>query len=208
WTNILTAEMARILLPLAFLAKVDDNPEYKRWIKCVCGDLLSHMVEYGAIEDYFGDLEKGAYPPPQSNEAYGTNEASLIQRNGDPATDLLYTTNWAYLGLHEAAIVLGDAEIDAACDRLTDFFCRIQVSSREHPYLDGCWMRSFDFKKWEYWGSSADTGWGALCVESGWTNAVICAVMNMRRQKRSLFDLSARGTFKSIAPEIISEMLD
>jgi len=208
WTNSLTAEMARMVLPVTFLVRVDDNPEYRRWLKRICDDIISHMDECGAIEDYFGDLKKGAYPPPQSNEAYGTNEASLIQQNGDPATDLLYTANWAYLGLHEAALVLEDAGIDSACDRMTDFFCRIQVSSQDHPYLEGCWMRSFDFKKWEYWGSSADTGWGALCVESGWTNAVICAVMNMRRQKKSLFDLSARDSFKAIAPDIVREMLN
>ena len=46
--------------------------------------------------------------------------------------------------------------------------------------LDGAWMRSFDFDIWDYWGSSADAGWGAWCVESGWTNSWIAVVLAMR----------------------------
>jgi len=150
----------------------------------------------------------GSYPPPQSNESYGTTEASLIQHNGDPATDLLYSANWAYIGLHEAALTLGDGATAAACDKMTDFFCRVQLSSAEHPYLDGCWMRSFDFEKWEYWGSSADIGWGAWCVESGWVNTWINATMTLHRKGRSLFDLSARADFTAIAADIIRRMCD
>jgi hypothetical protein len=206
WTNSLTAEMARILLPLAILARIDSRAEYRQWLRRIAGDVAACIKPCGAIADMFGDVSMGSFPPPQSNEAYGTTEASLIQENGDPATDLLYTANWAYLGLHEAAITLEDAKLSALVDRMTEFFCRIQVRSEAHPYLDGCWMRSFDYEKWEYWGSSADTGWGAWCVESGWVNTWICSVMAMRRSKRSLFDLSAKDDFAAIAPGIIREM--
>ena len=50
-------------------------------------------------------------------------------------------------------------------------------------------MRSFDYKHWEYWGSSADLGWGAWSVESGWTNTWIAAVLAMRQGGWSVFDL-------------------
>jgi hypothetical protein len=206
WTNSLTAEMARILLPLSFLARLDNKPEYRQWLRRITNDLAACIKPCGAIADMFGELAMGSYPPPQSNESYGTTEASLIQENGDPATDLLYTANWAYLGFHEAAITLEDKKLSALVDTMTDFFCRIQVCSEAHPYLDGCWMRSFDFEKWEYWGSSADIGWGAWCVESGWVNTWICSVMAMRRCGRSLFDLSAKDDFAAIAPGIIREM--
>ena len=74
-------------------------------------------------------------------------------------------------------------------DRLADFLCRIQVRSAAQPYLDGAWMRSFDYELWEYWGSSADQGWGAWSVESGWTNSWIPAGLALRRLGVSLFDL-------------------
>jgi hypothetical protein len=206
WTNSLTAEMARILLPLSILARIDNKPEHIQWLRRMADDVAALVKPCGAVADMFGDIAMGTYPPPQSNESYGVTEASLIQENGDPATDMLYTANWAYLGLHEAAITLGDEKLSALVDRMTEFFCRIQVRSEAHPYLDGCWMRSFDFEKWEYWGSSADIGWGAWCVESGWVNTWICSVMAMRQSKRSLFDFSAKEDFAAIAPGIIAEM--
>ncbi len=206
WTNSLTAEMARLLLPLSFLVRVEDTPEHRAWLARVAGDVVGCMAPCGAVQDMFGDLSRGKYPPPQSNESYGTTEASLIQNNGDPATDLLYTANWAYIGLHEASLVLGDRELAAACERMTDFFCRIQVTSRAHPYLDGSWMRSFDFDKWEYWGSSADIGWGAWCVESGWVNTWICATMALHARGETLFNLSAKESLSAIAPAIVREM--
>ena len=206
WTNSLTAEMARILLPLAFLVRVDDTPEHREWLALVARDVIKLTEPCGAMRDMFGDLAKGEYPPPQSNDSYGTTEASLIQHNGDTATDLLYTANWAYIGLHEASLVLDDKRITDACGRMTDFFCKIQVASGEHPYLDGCWMRSFDYTKWEYWGSSADIGWGAWCVESGWVNTWICTTMILHRWGESLFNLSAKKDFEAIAQDIIREM--
>ena len=148
----------------------------------------------------------GKYPPPQSNESYGTTEASLIQNNGDPATDLLYTANWAFIGLYEAAISLGDPDLKKAAEKMAEFFCRIQVVSNIHPELDGSWMRSFDFQKWEYWGSSADVGWGAWCVESGWVNSWISTTLMLMQSDRSLLDLSLRQEFMRISPEIIQEM--
>ena len=77
------------------------------------------------------------------------------------------------LGLHEAAAATGEARLHEAATRLARFLCRIQARSEAHPWLDGAWMRSFDYDRWEYWGSSADAGWGAWSVEAGWTNAWI-----------------------------------
>ncbi len=206
WTNGLTQEMARLLLPLAFLLRVEDTPRNRGWLERVSHDLLENMQPCGAIREMMGLLEGGTYVSPRSNEAYGTNEAPLIQENGDPACDLLYTTNYAFLGLREAAEATGDQELKAAEDLLADFLCRIQVRSYAHPYLDGAWMRSFDYELWEYWGSSADAGWGAWCVESGWTNTWIASVLAMRIQNSALFDLKGARRFQASFPGIFEEM--
>lgn len=206
WQNSLSGEITRMLLPLAFLVRVDDQPKHRAWLQQVVDATLEIQVECGAIRDTFGDLSLGKYPPPQSNERYGTAEASLIQEEGDPATDLLYTLNWAFIGLHEAFLALDDSRIASACDRMAEFLCRIQVKSQQHPKLDGAWMRSFDYEKWEYWGSGADIGWGAWCVETGWVNAWITATMALRMQKRSLLSLEGKANFTKIAPEIEADM--
>jgi len=85
--------------------------------------------------------------------------------------------------------------------------CRVQVRSREHPFIDGAWMRSFDDSLWEYWGSSSDLGWGAWCVESGWTNSWIAATLAMRIMDAALFDDSAADRFAGIFPRVRDEMM-
>jgi hypothetical protein len=207
WTNGFTQEMARMLLPLAFLVRIEDTLEHRGWLARVADDLLAQMQPCGAIREQLGPLENGRYAPPQANEAYGTTEASLIQANGDPACDLLYTTNYAFLGLHEASAATGDSRLREAEDRLAEFLCRIQVRSEVHPYLDGAWMRSFDYRRWEYWGSSADAGWGAWSIESGWTNTWIAAVLAMRHEGWSLFDLATAERMDGTFPTLLEEML-
>ena len=164
------------------------------------------MQPCGAIREKLGDLGQGSYGPPANNEAYGTSEATLIQENGDPACDLLYTANYAFIGLHEAAAATGDAELQAAADRMAEFFCRIQVRSEAQPYLNGAWMRSFDYELWEYWGSSADLGWGAWSVESGWTNTWLASVLAMRQCGQSLFNTELAERFQKIYPALREEM--
>ena len=121
---------------------------------------------------------------------------------------MLYTIAFGLLGLHEAAAATGDSEIRRAEDRLAEFVVRVQVESETHPYLDGAWLRAFDFDTWEYWGSSADEGWGAWCVETGWCNAWLNAVLSLRRSGRSLWEHVVDGDLSSRAAEINGEMLE
>lgn len=206
WTNGLSQEIARVILPLAFLVRVDDTPEHRGWLERMVTELTTLMQPCGAVQEKLGAAGRGAYGPPASNEAYGTNEATLMQSPADPVCDLLYTTNYALVGLHEAA-ASGSSAAREAVDRLAAFLCRIQVRSEAQPYLDGAWMRSFDYKLWEYWGSSADLGWGAWSVESGWTNAWIASVLAMRGLGRSLWDTSLAGRLSSRFPALLEEMM-
>ena len=206
WTNGITQEYARLLLPLSFLVQIEDTGKHRFWLRTVATTLLKNMADCGAIREIMGDPEYGKYPAPRSNEEYGTTEAALIQQNGDPACDLVYTVNYAFIGLHEAAIATGDEFYKSAEDKLADFLCRIQVRSKSQPYLDGCWMRGFDYELWEYFGSSADNGWGVWCVESGWTNTWIAATFGLRQLQRGLLCRENAGHYRRIFPEILCEM--
>src|SRR5690606_23653153 len=108
-----------------------------------------------------------------------------------PLADMLYTTNFAFLGLHEAAAV-GDVDCAKAEAKVAEFLCRIQVRSKDRPEFDGAWFRAFDFERWEFWASDADSGWGAWCIETGWTQAWICAGLGLRLSETSLWDLLGR----------------
>lgn len=190
WMNGLAQERARILLPLAWLVRVSDTPEHRQWLRTAVDGLLGLQVPCGAIREEIGAADKGWMPPPTSNEAYGGAEASLIQENGDPVSDQLYTTNFAFLGLHEASAV-GDSASMEAEGKLAEYFCRTQIRSAAHPSLDGGWFRAFDFQRWEHWGSNADAGWGAWAIESGWTQGWITSVLALRHMGTSLWDLTA-----------------
>ncbi len=190
WTNGLAQEKARMILPLAWLVRVHDTPEHREYLNRMVGDLLKLQDSSGAIREELGDLKMGRFPPPQSNEAYGTNEASLIGKNGDKVSDLLYTTNFAFLGLHEAAASTGDPVIRAAEDKLAQFLCRIQVYSPSHSQLHGGWFRAFDFGRYEHWGCNADQGWGAWCIESGWTQGWITTILALREMNTSIWELT------------------
>ncbi len=190
WTNGIQQERAKMLLPLAWLVRVDDTPEHREWLKKIAGDLLSGQDKCGALREEIGEPGKGGFPPPSTNEAYGTSETSLLQNNGDCVTDLLYTADFAFLGLHEAAAASGEKYYLDAEDKLAKFLCRIQISSEKHPELDGGWFRAFDFKRWEYWASNGDSGWGAWSIETGWTQSWVTIVLSLRQINSSIWEFT------------------
>ncbi len=186
-------EQARLLLPLAWLVRADDTPEHREWLHRVARDLLASQVACGAIRETLGFPGRPQRYAVASNEAFGTAETSVLQENGDPACDLLYTVNFALAGLHEAYGATGEPWLREAEDRLTEFVCRVQMRSDAHPELDGAWCRGFDFDKWEYWGSSADAGWGVWSVESGWTQGWLVTVLGLRHLERTLWDVTGHA---------------
>jgi hypothetical protein len=207
WTNGIQQERGRMLLPLAWLIRVNDRPEYRLWLKMIADDIERCQDESGAIREELGPLDKGDMAPPLSNEAYGTGEAPLIQENGDKVSDLLYTCNFTFFGLHEAYAATGEEQYKRMADKLADFLIRIQVRSEKHPELDGGWMRAFDYSQWEYWGSNADSGWGAWSIETGWTQAWIPSVLAMREMNNNLWDLTKYSKVGSSFENIRKQMI-
>ncbi|MBN2218377.1 MAG: hypothetical protein JW719_13465 [Pirellulales bacterium] len=194
WTNGIQQERGRMLLPLAWLIRVEDRPEYRAWLQRMAEDIRRCQVPCGAIREEMGSMSRGRFRPPRSNQEYGKHEAPLIQNNGDPIADLLYTCNFTFLGLHEAHAATGEPLYREMADRLADFLIRVQIRSEKHPELDGGWFRAFDYQRWDYWGSNADSGWGAWAIEVGWTQGWIPTVLALRELDLNLWDLSKEST--------------
>lgn len=207
WTNGIQQERAKMLLPLSWLVRVDDSPLHREWLRKMAEDLLSDQAECGAIPEKIGEAGKGGFPPPSSNEAYGTSETPLIQTNGNGVSDMLYTVDFAFVGLHEAAAATGESFYKDAEDKLAEFLCRIQIRSEKHPELDGGWFRAFDFNRWEYWASNADAGWGAWSIESGWTQSWITTVLGLRLMDTSIWDLTIDSKVEKYIDELLPRML-
>ena len=188
------------------LVEVDDTPEHREWLEKVADFFVDKLNEYGTVAEVMGKRELGHYPSPTCNADHGKGECALVQFNGDPACDLLYSVNYALMGLHEAYMAIGKASYKAAADRMAEFFCRIQALSQEQRYLDGAWLRGFDYNLWEFFGSAADSGWGPWCVETGWTNSWIASALALRQLNRPLLSEKASELYKELAPEVKAMM--
>jgi hypothetical protein len=204
WVNRSGAiERARALMPLAWLVRVKDTPEHRQWLRKVAEDLIALQDFSGAIRETIGDDGPGT----ASNAAYGTAETSLIQANGDTVADMLYTCNFALIGLHEAAAATGDEFYSDAEDKLAQFLCRIQIRSEKHPELNGAWYRGFNFGNWDYWASNSDWEWGPWCTETGWTQPWIAGTLALRQMKTSLWDVAKQAKVSKNFDKIRREML-
>ena len=191
WTNGIQQERARMILPLSWLVRVDDTAEHRQWLDTVVKKLLESQQSNGAIREELGD-GPGYCGRTISNETYGVYEASLISNNGDPAADMLYTNNFAFFALNEAAHVTGNEDYKKAVAKLSDFLVRIQIQSDSYADLDGAWFRAFDFNHWNYWGSNADNGWGAWCTLAGWIQSWIIATQTLVENNQSYWDITRK----------------
>ncbi len=195
WTNGIQQEYARMLLPLAWLVRVDDTPRHREWLKLVAMTLLLHMDDSGAIMERLGMKGLGRYEKIKSNQEYGTKEAPLISENGDKVADLLYTMNYASFGLNEALAATSDSLYKNALDKINQFFVKVQIHAPGHKDLNGAWVRAFDFGRWEYWASNADSGWGPWGTQAGWTQSWIMQSLAARIQHMNFWD-HTRNSFK------------
>ena len=196
-----------LILPLAWLYRVSPTEKHLAWLDMMTGELLRNQVECGAIREELGDPGKGMFGKIASNDAYGKAEAPLIFDNGDPVSDMLYTCNFAFFGLNEAACATGDPEIVRAAEKLSDFLTRIQVRSESVKDVDGAWFRAFNFRDWNYWASDADSGWGASSTLTGWIQSWIVVTQALMEEGTSYWDeTSGSGTGK-YDKDVFDEML-
>jgi hypothetical protein len=200
--NRVETERCRMLLPLAWLVRADDTLEHRAWLDTIARDLIARQDASGAIPQEPGTVVA-------SNDGYGTEECALVHAAGDPATDALYAINFGFVGMHEAAAATGSAEYARSTERMAGFFTRTQTRSDTHPELDGTWYRGFDFRKWDYWASDGDWGWGVWTNEIGWTHSWVTAMLAMRQTGANLWDLcagvEARGAFDALRDRMLEE---
>lgn len=207
WTNGIQQERARMILPLAWLVRVEDTPQHRQWLSLIADKLLENMDESGAIREELGSSKDGRYGATKTNADYGKHEAPLIAENGDPVADMLYTTNFGFFALNEAAQATKDQKYIDAVTKMADFLVKIQVKSKEHNDLDGAWFRAFDYDRWEYWASNADAGWGAWGTLTGWTQSWIVSTLKLKQEGKSLWEISKDSKIKDEGLAAIETML-
>lgn len=199
WSLIqgLQPERGRLLLPLAWLVRVEDTPEHRAWLDRIVQDLLLDQDACGAIKENLGPGSGGHNGRTQSNALYGTKESPVNFSNENKVADMLYTCNFIFLGLNEAVAATQNAEYKEMLDRLSDFLIRIQVKSQNHPDINGAWFRAFDFGRWDFWAENADAGWGAWSTLTGWCQSWIVGTLALIDKNQNFWDLTKRMNVKS-----------
>ena len=114
---------------------------------------------------------------------------------------MLYTCNFSFFALNEAAHATGNPKYGEAVRKLADFLVRIQVESRAHPDIDGAWFRAFDYNRWDYWASNADNGWGAWCTLTGWIQSWIVSTETLVEKGQSYWEMTRNMNMKQAMKE-------
>jgi hypothetical protein len=196
-----------MILPLAWLVRLEDTEEHRNWLDLIVTDMLKNQVESGAIREELGK-GKGMFKELNKNSDYGSDEGSLIFKNGEEISCMLYTNNFALFSLNEAAQATGNKKYMEATNKLSDFLTRIQVQSEKHKDLDGAWFRAFDYGKWEYWASNSDAGWGAWCTLTGWIQSWIVATQVQIQEKQSFWMVTEKSSIGTPAKSVIQMMMN
>lgn len=209
WTNGIQQERAKMILPLAWLCRIEDTEEHQAWLDRIVSDLIYYQKDHGGIQDQMG-AGTGQAGGFSSNAEYGTHEAPVIDTNEDPCVDNLYTESFALMALNDAAYSTSNTALANKCGtaarKLAEFLVRIQQVS-DDPEADGVWYRGFDYDKWETYGSDGDTDWGIWSTETGWTQAWITNTLSMMTLDSCIWDLTAGTELKEIFPEMEKSML-
>lgn len=206
WGSSMQTQRARMILPLAWLVRIENTEEHRQWLDKMINEILKYQDESGAIREELGK-GKGMFKALNKNEDYGSDEGSLIFRNGEKVSCMLYTCNFALFSLNEAVAATHNEKYRVATEKLSGFLTRIQVQSKVHPDLDGAWFRGFDYGRWDYWASNSDAGWGAWCTLTGWIQSWIVTTQAQIEQKESFWDVTAASKISEVAKPTIQEMM-
>lgn len=103
---------------------------------------------------------------------------------GKHLADLIYTVNWAVLGLREYGLIAGN-KYAVHVENMTALLCKIQDRS-ENLHFNGCWRGMYDVRSGTWGGGDLFEG-GGSSIYTGWTNAPISLTLLHEYLGSSLF---------------------
>ncbi|MBQ8740231.1 MAG: hypothetical protein IJY79_01615 [Clostridia bacterium] len=217
WTNGMQQERAKMIWPLAWLVRLEPTKQHINWLDTMIADMMKYQdAVTGALRDAFGERNEGSGScgPFTKNSEYGTHESPVIQNNGDPCSDSLYTASFAMVTLNEAyaaMVSIGNSVLAEKYKKyakmVSDYHIRIQQKSDNAKY-NGVWFRGFDYEKWETYGSDGDAGWGIWCTETGWSQAQISSALSLQVLNTNVWDYTATTTIDSCFKDVAAVMLN
>lgn len=156
----------------SLLYQATGKEEYKEKIDAIMENVKKILPPYRMSESSEYMRKQKGVELKKTNKLYGVAEVDIKHSSKDPIVDQLYTTSSLVMFIYAAYKATGNKEYLECFYRQMDFLARIQIHSRDKRF-NGAWMRAFDYKNWDYYGSNGDIDWGPYCIESGWCNTWI-----------------------------------
>jgi len=161
------SEYAYLTLTASIAAKTFNDASFKKMAQTAAGILLQKQFPTG-------HFASNHYEAPE----------------GEHFADLIYTQNWATLGLQHIALLCPEnTEYCKALEKSLEFLVKIQDHS-DIPVFRGCWRGMFDTQA-NRWGGGDKYEGGQGSIYSGWTNAPISIAM--------LFELTGKNLFPAMS---------
>ena len=128
-----------------------------------------------------------------------------------------YSNNFALAALAEAAAATADPTLAAAAAANREFALRAQVAVHPDGFdpvdvenavrLDGTWLRSFDFQRWEPYAQASDWAWGPWVAEAGHGVSLITITLALMERNTSMWDVvtgdpARRARYAALAAEL------
>ncbi len=196
-----------VCMALAMAYKVKPEPAYKKAIFTYHKYLLENRDNFIVSEDAYAVMDAiisaNLLPDEPLHQDLAKYFLAKLTAKIDPATgnipaehaeapigphlaDMIYTVNWALLGLQLAAADYDDEYRDAF-EKVLRLVIEIQDDSPLKQYC-GCWRGMYDIRAGQWGGGDCYEG-GAGSIYTGWTNAPISWVLAFEILNNSLLKL-------------------
>jgi hypothetical protein len=163
--NFIVSEDAYAVIGASIVAQLLDNPLHLQ------------------VAEYFTDKLILKIDPENGNIPAEHNEAPT----GTHLADMIYTVNWALLGLQIVSSLTDNEKYRKAFEKVLELVIKIQDDCHDKQY-NGCWRGMYDIKAGEWGGGDCYEG-GAGSIYTGWTNAPISWVLAFEILNSSLADV-------------------
>lgn len=185
-----------VVMALSYAYRVTPKKEYRDAITRYHEYLMSDGVEFSTSDQAYvviGATTAAAMLKDEKIKACAIKYADLLLDKmnddtgsipsehgkeapvGEHLVDMVYTQNWAVVGLQTIYSLTGDKKYGQGLDKAMQLIVDIQDSSPE-PHLNGCWRGMFDLQAGSWGGGNLYEG-GADSIYTGWTNIPVAWTM-------------------------------
>ena len=149
----------------------------------ISAQLLPKKNLHQNIADYYLEKLILKIDPATGNIPAEHEEAPI----GPHLADMVYTVNWALLGLQLAKSIYKNTKYQEAFEKVLSLVINMQDTNPVKQY-NGCWRGMYDIDAGQWGGGDCYEG-GSSSIYTGWTNAPISWVLTFEILQNSLLKL-------------------